>query len=76
MLLLSKDDVIKELQEKIESMSRSGNEKDYEFYKRNYEELKQRNALEHELLSNSLYDLALQFITFKNELVKNVKPNN
>ncbi len=76
MIIISKDDYIKELQDKIDGMCKNNNDKDYEFYKRNYEEQKQRSALEHELLSNSLYDLALQFITFKKELVKNVKPSN
>lgn len=70
----SKDDVIKELHEKINTMSKSGNDKDYEYYKRSFEEQKQCTALEHELLSNSLYDLTLQFVALKNELVRNVKP--
>ena len=64
------------LKEKIEELSKGGKEGDYEFYKKNYEEQKQRTTLEHELISNSLYDLALQFISFKNEIVKNIKPNN
>jgi hypothetical protein len=73
---MTKDDTIRTLKEKIEELNKGAKEGDYEFYKRNYEEQKQRTTLEHELISNSLYDLALQFISFKNELVKNIKPNN
>jgi hypothetical protein len=45
-------------------------------YKNLYEEHRQRTNLEHELLSNSLYDLTLQFISFKNELIKNKEPDD
>ena len=51
---------------------------DLEFYKRSYEEQKLRVNKEHELISNSLYELALQFMSLKNELQKKVaaNPNN
>ena len=43
---------------------------DLEFYKRSYEEQKNRVNREHELISTSLYELALQFMSLKNELQK------
>ena len=43
---------------------------DLEFYKRSYEEQKNRVNREHELISSSLYELALQFMSLKNELQK------
>ena len=49
---------------------------DLEFYKKSYEEQKSRVNKEHELISASLYDLALQFITLKNELQKKISVNN
>lgn len=49
---------------------------DLEFYKRSYEEQKNRVNKEHELISSSLYELALQFMGLKNELQKKLNPNN
>lgn len=49
---------------------------DLEFYRRSYEEQKNRVNREHELISSSLYELALQFMTLKNELQKKVTPNS
>lgn len=45
---------------------------DLEFYKRSYEEQKNRVNKEHELISSSLYELALQFMSLKNELQKKI----
>ncbi len=45
---------------------------DLEFYKRSYEEQKIRVDREHELISSSLYELALQFMSLKTELNKKV----
>jgi hypothetical protein len=45
---------------------------DLEFYKRSYEEQKNRVNREHELISSSLHELALQFMIVKNELQKKV----
>lgn len=45
---------------------------DLEFYKRSYEEQKIRVDREHELISSSLYELALQFMSLKGELNKKV----
>jgi septal ring factor EnvC (AmiA/AmiB activator) len=49
---------------------------DLEFYKRSYEEQKSRVNKEHELISSSLYELALQFMGLKSELQKKVNTNN
>ncbi len=49
---------------------------DLEFYKRSYEEQKNRVNREHELISSSLYELALQFMSLKNELQKKVNSSN
>lgn len=45
---------------------------DLNFYKTSYEEQKNRVNREHELISSSLYELALQFMSLKNELQKKV----
>jgi hypothetical protein len=66
---MSKDEQIKLLHDKIGN-KKENNGNDATRYKNLYDEHRQRSNLEHELLSNSLYDLTLQFISFKNELVK------
>lgn len=48
---------------------------DLEFYKTSYEEQKYRVNKEHELISSSLYDLALQFMSLKNELQRKINNN-
>lgn len=48
---------------------------DLEFFKKSYEEQKNRVNKEHELISSSLYELALQFMGLKNELQKKINPN-
>lgn len=49
---------------------------DMEFYKHSYEEQKNRVNREHELISSSLYELALQFMSLKSELQKKVTVGN
>jgi len=49
---------------------------DLEFYRKSYEEQKSRVNKEHELISSSLYELALQFMGLKNELQKKIENNN
>ena len=49
---------------------------DLEFYRRSYEEQKNRVNKEHELISNALYELALQFMNLKNEIVQKSIPND
>jgi len=48
---------------------------DLEFYRRSYEEQKNRVNKEHELISNALYELALQFMNLKNDIQKKVALN-
>jgi hypothetical protein len=45
---------------------------DLEFFRRSYEEQNSKVNKEHEIISNSLYDLALQFMTLKNDLQKKI----
>jgi len=45
---------------------------DLDFYRRSYEEQRNRVNREHELLSTSLYELAIQFMTLKKEMQKKV----
>jgi hypothetical protein len=82
--ILNKDETIKTLKdrvkhlEKVESIIKSKENKvqnDLQRYKKSYEEQKSRMNQEHEVLSNHLCDLAMQFMVFKNELLKNVKPS-
>jgi hypothetical protein len=47
-----------------------------EFFKKSYEEQKLRIHEEHELISTSLYELALQFMGLKNELSTKQSPKN
>lgn len=91
-ILAQKDDQMKSLLNKINSLEGEGNSlsqnmqdsvdkfnqdilkrsEDLEFYKRSYEEQKNRVNREHELISSSLYELALQFMSLKTELQKKV----
>ncbi len=91
-ILAQKDDQMKSLFNKINSLEGEGNSlsqnmqdsvdkfnqdilkrsEDLEFYKRSYEEQKNRVNREHELISSSLYELALQFMSLKTELQKKV----
>lgn len=49
---------------------------DLEFMKRSYDEQKSKVNKEHDMLSSTLYELSLQFITLKNELNKNYQVEN
>lgn len=49
---------------------------DLEFFKKSYEEQKIRINQEHEMISTSLYELALQFMGLKNELTGRTSPNS
>ena len=72
---------VKNLNSALEECSGKFNEElvkrndDMEFYKKSYEEQKNRVNKEHELISSSLYELALQFMSLKNELQKRVNPS-
>ncbi len=83
-----KDDLIKTLKDKLKQYE--SNEQtieklnqdilkrteDLEFYRRSYEEQKNRVNKEHELISNALYELALQFMNLKNDIQKKVTTND
>jgi hypothetical protein len=82
--ITNKEDTIKSLKErvknleKLESIVKSKDSKahsDLQHYKKSYEEQKLRMNQEHEVLSNNLCDLAMQFMFFKNQLLKNIKPS-
>lgn len=47
---------------------------DVNFYKQSFKEQKDRINREHELISTSLYELAMQFMSLKNELQKKINP--
>jgi len=53
-----------EVQKKVE---------DLDFYRRSYEEQRNRVNREHELISSSLYELASQFMFLKKEMQKKVE---
>jgi hypothetical protein len=79
--------VIKNLKDKLKTLEMnevtdklnkdlSKNKEDLDFYKRSYEEQKSRVNKEHEMISSSLYDLALQFMSLKNELQRKMNSEN
>jgi len=45
-----------------------------DYYKKSIEEHKKLMESEHEIIADSLYDLAVHFLTFKNELLNSIKP--
>lgn len=46
----------------------------YNYYKSSFDEQKKLMNNEHEIIADSLYDLAVHFLTFKNELLNSIKP--
>ena len=82
---LQKDEQIRKLQEKLEEMENVTKENtlsedeintklaDLDFYKESYEEQKARVNKEHELISESLYKLAVHFMSLKDNLQKKMK---
>jgi len=86
--ITQKEEIIKNLKEKIKNLQDAHDNfeknnqenakfsEDLEFYKRSYEEQKNRVNREHELISASLYELALQFMSLKNELQKKMNAND
>ena len=82
---LQKDEQIRKLQEKLEEMENVTKENtlsedeintklaDLDFYKKSYEEQKARVNKEHELISESLYKLAVHFMSLKDNLQKKMK---
>jgi len=50
------------------------NQINLDFYKKSIEEHRKIMNSEHEIIADSLYDLAVHFLTFKNELLNSIKP--
>ena len=73
--LAKKDEQIKELEEiNLEYEKDKG--EDINFYKKSYEEQKIRVNEEHKLISESLYKLAIHFMTLKDDLQKRINSAN
>ena len=75
LLLLQKDEEIRKLKEERQLTDDEANLKlaDLDFYKKLYEEQKFRVNKEHELISESLYKLAMHFMSLKDDLQKKIK---
>lgn len=65
---------IKELEEKYRN-DFAKFEEDLSYYRSSYDEQKERIDREHELISSSLYELALQFMNLNGELNKRNQNN-
>ena len=72
---LQKEEIIKNLKEEKEENEKDKGE-DLEFYKKSYEEQKFRVNEEHKLISESLYKLAVHFMSLKDDLQKKINNNN
>ena len=73
--LTQKELKIKELEElNLEYEKEKG--EDIDFYKKSYEEQKIRVNEEHKLISESLYKLAVHFMTLKDDLQKKINSSN
>ena len=73
--LAQKDEKIKHLEEiNLEKEKDKGD--DIHFYKKSYEEQKLRVNEEHKLISESLYKLAIHFMTLKDDLQKRINSAN
>ena len=73
--LVQKEEKIKELEDmNIEKEKEKGD--DIHFYKKSYEEQKLRVNEEHKLISESLYKLAIHFMTLKDDLQKRINSAN
>jgi len=64
----------KENEAEIEIMTNNHYQTNLDFYKKSIDEHKQIMDSEHEMIADSLYDLAVHFLTFKNELLNSIKP--
>lgn len=80
-----KDKYIKQLEELVFEYEKNKEEKnddnkkeeeEKEFYKKSYEEQKLKVNEEHKLISESLYKLAVHFMTLKDDLQKKIEPIN
>ena len=77
LMLLQKDEEIRKLKDEKQLADDEANLKlaDLDFYKKLYEEQKSRVNKEHELISDSLYKLAVHFMSLKDDLQKKIKNN-
>lgn len=75
LMLLQKDEEIRKLKDEKQLADDEANLKlaDLDFYKKLYEEQKSRVNKEHELISDSLYKLAVHFMSLKDDLQKKIK---
>ena len=73
--LAEKDEKIKKLEE-INTEKEKDKGEDVNFYKKSYEEQKIRVNEEHKLISESLYKLAIHFMTLKDDLQKRINSSN
>ena len=73
--LEEKDKKIKKLEE-INAEKDKDKGEDINFYKKSYEEQKIRVNEEHKLISESLYKLAIHFMTLKDDLQKRINSAN
>ena len=73
--LVEKEEKIKKLEE-INLEKEKDNGDDINFYKKSYEEQKIRVNEEHKLISESLYKLAIHFMTLKDDLQKRINSSN
>lgn len=70
--MMQKDEAIKALKNEKEEKD---NNEDLDFYKKSYEEQKLRVNEEHKLISESLYKLAVHFMSLKDDLQKKINNN-
>ena len=70
-----KEEKIKKLEEKNAEKEKDKGE-DINFYKKSYEEQKIRVNEEHKLISESLYKLAIHFMTLKDDLQKRMNSSS
>ena len=73
--LVQKDEKIKELEDMNTEKEKEKSD-DIHFYKKSYEEQKLRVNEEHKLISESLYKLAIHFMTLKDDLQKRINSAN
>ena len=75
LMILQKDEEIRKLKDERQLTDDEANLKlaDLDFYKKLYEEQKYRVNKEHELISESLYKLAVHFMSLKDDLQKKIK---
>ena len=75
LMILQKDEEIRKLKDERQLTDDEANLKlaDLDFYKKLYEEQKLRVNKEHELISESLYKLAVHFMSLKDDLQKKIK---